>query len=85
MAVPAEDDKQMIDYFVERLSGKDDAPLLDMTFFSSYEHKIGFRYNVEALVNLDKPGSLFQVLSSITPPGAPYLEENKSLYASFPF
>ena len=49
----------MIDYFMERLQGKDDAPLLDVTYFSQYEHKIGFLYNVEALVNLNRPNSLF--------------------------
>jgi hypothetical protein len=64
----------MIDYFMERLQGKDDAPLLDVTYFSQYEHKIGFLYNVEALVNLNRPNSLFQVLTSITPPGSPYLD-----------
>ena len=49
----------MIEYFMQRLAGKDDAPLLDLTFFSSYLHKFGFRYNVEAMVNLDSQDSLF--------------------------
>jgi hypothetical protein len=70
---------------MERLQGKEEAPMLDMTFFSSYDNTIGFRYNLEALVKMGKENSLFQAVTSIVPPGSPYLADGASLFAAYPY
>ena len=60
--------------------------MLDLVYFSAYESKIGFRFNLEALNGLEgESGKLFQVMSSIVPPASPYHERNKSMFAAFPF
>lgn len=60
-----------------------------MVFFSAYEPKIGFRYNLESLNGLEKEqterGLLWQVMSSIVPPASPYQDQNRSMFAAFPF
>ena len=55
-------------------------------FSSAYESKIGFRYNLEALMGLEREqGKLWQVMTSIVPPASPYQDTNKSMFAAFPF
>ena len=50
----------MFDDFKKQLSSQDQLSLLDLVFFSAYESKIGFRYNVEALMGLqDLKGKLW--------------------------
>jgi len=39
-------------YFQETMIETEQLPLLDLVFFSAYESKIGFRYNLEALMGL---------------------------------
>ena len=47
-----QNDKDMFDDFKKQLASQDQLSLLDLVFFSAYESKIGFRYNVEALMGL---------------------------------
>ena len=45
-------DDAMLDYFKQKLKNTNNPTLLDMNFYSSYIPKIGFRYNLEALVGV---------------------------------
>ena len=57
-----------------------------MIYFSAYESKIGFRYNLESLNGFGEERKLWQVMSSIVPPASPYQDPpNKSMFAAFPF
>ena len=42
----------MVDYFKNKLKQTKGIGLIDMNFFSSYIPKIGFRYNLEALIGV---------------------------------
>ena len=67
-------------------NANDKLSLLDLVFFSAYESKIGFRYNLEALNGLEDQGDkLWQVMSCIVPPASPYQKDNRSMFAAFPF
>mmetsp|Transcript_27927 Transcript_27927/g.37295 ORF Transcript_27927/g.37295 Transcript_27927/m.37295 type:complete len:240 (-) Transcript_27927:87-806(-) len=80
-------DKAILDDFKQQMGSNDEnLQLLDLVFFSAYESKIGFRYNLEALNSLENEGNkLWQVMSSIVPPASPYQDENRSMFAAFPF
>ena len=79
-------EKLMVEHFQGLLSAAPGLSLLDLVYFSAYESKIGFRYNLEALSGFGKERKLWQVLSSIVPPASPYQDApNKSMFASFPF
>ena len=68
------------------LEKQEASTLLDLMFFSAYESKIGFRYNLESMNGFgNEEGKLFQVMSSIAPPASPYQGVNKSMFAAFPF
>ena len=45
-------DQEMVDYFKNKLKQTKGIGLIDMNFFSSYIPKIGFRYNLEALIGV---------------------------------
>ena len=63
----------MMNYFKSQLAGQGQLSLLDLVFFSAYESKIGFRYNLEALTGLEHEGEkLWQVMTSVVPPASPY-------------
>ena len=79
-------DKEMLTYFQQTMNSQGQLTLLDLVYFSSYESKIGFRYNLEALNGLEgESDKIWQVMSSIVPPASPYQEANKSMFAAFPF
>ena len=78
-------DQDLIAYFTKRLKDANNLALLDMNFFSAYAPKIGFRYNVEALIGAAPKNSLFQVLASVCPPGSPYLGDERTMFSAFPF
>ena len=80
-----DNDQDLIAYFTKRLKNQNNLEILDMNFFSAYVPKIGFRYNLEALIGVQTNNNLFQVLGSICPPGSPYLGDEKSLFSAFPF
>ena len=75
----------MLDYFKQKLKNTNNPTLLDMNFYSSYIPKIGFRYNLEALVGVQSKNQLYQVLGSIVPPGSPYVNDKRTMFAAFPF
>ena len=58
---------------------------IDLSYLASFDKNFGFRYNCEAITSIEDKGKIFQIIVSICPPGSPYSEENKSLFASFPF
>ena len=55
----AETDQDLIAYFTKRLKDINNLGLIDMNFFSAYVPKIGFRYNLEALVGVSAKNCLF--------------------------
>ena len=52
-------DDAMLDYFKQKLKNTNNPTLLDMNFYSSYIPKIGFRYNLEALVGVQSKNQLY--------------------------
>lgn len=83
-----DNDKDLLDNFKLKMNSRVDEnlQLIDLVFFSAYESKIGFRYNLEAINGLQHEGNLlWQCMSSIVPPASPYQDENRSMFAAFPF
>ena len=82
-----ENEKDILDYFSKRMptSNPNEVTPLDLSFMASFDKNFGFRYNLESVTAVEEKGKILQVMVSICPPGSPYLEEGKNLFAAFPF
>ena len=45
--------KEMVVYFAQRLTDINNMRMLDLTFFSSFESSLGFRFNIESISNVN--------------------------------
>ena len=54
-------DQQLLDYFKGELETQENQQLslLDLVYFSQYESKIGFRYNLEAICGVEDRDKLW--------------------------
>lgn len=66
----------LLDWLDQRLSvDNDDAPMLDLKYFATYDSDFGFKIAVDGIHNLPKRQNVFYVVvMSLNPPSSLYTE-----------